>query len=125
MIEKVFKALADTFCTFKAVFKRVVCTWVALCLCFGSISAIKPEEIQEQIKYALEIVRQTELRLKELNPELTNIWITERTNEEGHRAEVELRNLYPREYMAYLAAKSNLDDLLYTQYLIFVNGKAE
>ena len=125
MIEKVFKALADTFYTFKAVLIRIVCTWVALCLCCGSVGAITPEEIHEQIRYAIVLVRQAEQRLRLKNPELTNSFIKERTNDEGHDAEVALRRLFPKEYMEYLEAKSNLDSLLYIQYLMFVNGKAQ
>lgn len=105
--------------------KKILYSLILFLLCSWSVIAITPQEIQEQIKYALEIVRQAELRLKELNPELTNIWITERTNEEGHDADITLRRLYPKEYNEYIAAKSILDDLLYTQYLIFVNGKPQ
>lgn len=87
--------------------------------------AITPEEIHEQIKYAIVLLRQAEHRLRLKNPELTNTFIKERTNDDGHDAEVTLRRLYPKEYTEYIAAKSILDDLLYTQYLMFANGKAE
>ena len=90
-----------------------------------SVSAINPQEIQEQIKYALQILRQTQLNLQKLDPTLAHIFFTEYTNDKGHDAEVTIRTLYPKEYMEYLEAKSNLDDLLYTKYLIFANGKAE
>ena len=125
MIKKVFEALADTFCTFKVVFKSIICTLVAILICFGGVAAITPEEIHQQIQDAIEILRQTELKLKLRAPRLAEIWITERTNDEGHAAEVELRRLYPKEYMDYIVAQSNLDDLLYTQYLIFANGKPQ
>ena len=125
MIKEVFEALADTFCTFKAVLIRIVCTLIALCLCCGSVGAITPEEIHEQIRYAIVLVRQAEQRLRLKNPELTNTFIKERTNDEGHDAEVTLRRLYPKEYTEYIAAKSILDDLLYTQYLMFANGKPQ
>jgi hypothetical protein len=105
--------------------KKILALVAVLFMCCGGASAITPEEIHEQIQYAVEIVRQAELRLKRLAPRLTDIWITERTNDEGHAAEVELRRLYPKEYMEYIVARSNLDDLLYTQYLMFANGKAE
>lgn len=84
--------------------------------------AITPEEIHEQIRYAIVLVRQAEQRLRLKNPELTNTFIKERTNDDGHDAEVMLRNLFPREYAEYIDAKSVLDDLLYTQFLMFANG---
>lgn len=87
--------------------------------------SITPEEIHEQIKYAIVLVRQAEQRLRLKNPELTNTFILERTNDDGHDAEVMLRRLYPKEYSEYINAKSALDDLLYTQYLMFANVKPE
>lgn len=105
--------------------KRIICilfTWICMCC---AVHAITPQEIHEQIQYAIILLRQAEQRLKLRNPELTNTFIMERTNDDGHDAEVELRRLYPAEYMEYIDAKSNLDSLLYTQYLIFVNGKPE
>ena len=105
--------------------KRIICilfTWI--CMCYA-VHAITPQEIHEQIQYAIILLRKAERRLKLKNPELTNTFIKERTNDDGHDAEVELRRLYPAEYMAYIEAKSNLDSLLYTQYLIFANGKSE
>lgn len=125
MIKKVFETLADTFCTFKAVLIRIVCTLMALCLCCGSVGAITPEEINEQIRYAYNLVKHTELVLMLRAPRLTELWLREKTNDEGHEAEIELRRLYPQEYMDYVSAKVDLDDLLYTQFLMFANGKAQ
>lgn len=90
-----------------------------------TVKAITPEEIHEQIRYAIVLLRQAEQRLRLKNPELTNTFILERTNDDGHDAEVMLRRLYPKEYSEYINAKSTLDDLLYTQYLMFANGKPE
>lgn len=105
--------------------RKIFISLLSFILSSWSVSAITPQEIQEQIKYALQILRQAELKLKELDPTLAHLLFTERTNEDGHDAEVTIRTLYPKEYMEYLEAKANLDDLLYTQYLIFANGKAE
>lgn len=121
MIKEIFEGLACTFCTFKAVIIRIVCTLIALCLCCGSVGAITPEELHEQIKQAYIEVKQAELRLKLKAPHLTEFWIRENTNEEGHKAELEIRLLYPKEYMEYISAKIDLDDLLYTQFLMFAN----
>lgn len=118
MIKKIFLTSA-------AIFKKVICTLAAILICLGCVSAITPEELHEQIRYAIVLVRQAEQRLRLKNPELTNSFIKERTNDEGHEAEIMLRRLYPKEYMEYLEAHSNLDSLLYTQYLMFANGKAE
>lgn len=117
--------IKNIFCTSTVIFRRVFCTLIAILICLGSVAAITPEELHEQIKYAIVLVRQAEQRLRLKNPELTNTFIKERTNDEGHDAEVTIRRLYPKEYTEYIAAKSILDDLLYTQYLMFVNGKAE
>lgn len=119
-----FDAVRETFNEIiKKIFSYLIV--VAILICFGGATAITPEEIKEQIKYAVENLNQCELKLKLRAPRLTEIWITEKTNDEGHAAEVELRRLYPKEYMDYIVARSDLDDLLYTQYLIFANGKAE
>lgn len=113
------------FCTSRGIFRKIICTLTAFLLCLGAVSAITPTELQEQIQRALETIRQAELKLRLRAPHLTDIWIKEKTNDEGHAAELELRRLYPKEYMDYIVARSDLDDLLYTQYLIFANGKAE
>lgn len=105
--------------------KKILYSLILFLLFSWSVSAITPQEIQEQINYALQILRQAELNLQKLDPTLAHLLFTERTNDDGHDAEVTIRTLYPKEYMEYLEAKANLDDLLYTQYLIFVNGKAE
>ena len=106
--------------------KRIFGAIIAILLCAGSVTtAITPEEIHEQIKYAIVLLRQAEQRLRLKNPELTNTFIKERTNDDGHDAEVMLRNLFPKEYSEYITARSVLDDLLYTQYLMFANGKPE
>jgi len=115
--------IKKVLCTFKVVFKSIICTLAAILICLGGVAAITPEEIHEQIRYAIVLVRQAEQRLRLKNPELTNTFIKERTNDEGHEAETTLRRLYPKEYTEYIAAKSILDDLLYTQYLMFANGK--
>ena len=113
------------FCTSRDVLKKIICTLAAFLLCLGAANAMTPAEVQEQIQRALEVVKRAEMKLRLRAPRLTDIWIKEKTNDEGHAAEVELRRLYPQEYMEYIAARANLDDLLYTQYLIFANGKAE
>lgn len=105
--------------------RKIFIALLSFILSSWSVSAINPQEIQEQINYALQILRQAELKLKELDHTLANLLFTEHTNDDGHDAEVTIRTLYPKEYMDYLEAKANLDDLLYTQYLIFANGKAE
>lgn len=102
--------------------KRLLAVIVVILMCIGGAKALTPEELHQQIQYALEGVRQAELKLKQKAPRLADIWIKEKTNEEGHKAEVTLRQLYPKEYMEYLIARSNLDDLLYTQFLMFANG---
>ena len=111
--------------TIKSLFKRIFCTFLAVFFCVGTAKSITPDELHEQIKQAYIDVKQAELRLKLKAPHLTEFWIRENTNEEGHKAELELRRLYPKEYMDYITAKIDLDDLLYTQYLMFANGKAE
>ena len=115
----------EIICTSRGIFRKIICTLTVFLLCFGSVNAITPAEVQEQIQRALETIKQAELKLRLRAPHLTDIWIREKTNDEGHAAEVELRRLYPKEYMDYIVARSDLDDLLYTQYLIFVNGKAK
>lgn len=84
--------------------------------------AITPEEIHEQIQRAYENLQRAELRLKLRAPHLADFWMKEFTNEDGHQAELELRRLYPKEYNEYVSAKIDLDDLLYTQFLMFANG---
>ena len=122
MIKEIFEGLACTFCTFKPVFKSIICTLVAILICLGGVAAITPEEINEQIRYAYNLVKHTELVLMLRAPRLTELWLREKTNDEGHEAEIELRRLYPQEYMDYVSAKVDLDDLLYTQFLMFANG---
>ena len=117
--------IKNIFCTSTVVFRRVFCTLIAILICLGSVAAITPEELHEQIKYAYNLVKHTELVLMLRAPRLTELWLREKTNDEGHEAEIELRRLYPQEYMDYVSAKVDLDDLLYTQFLMFANGKAE
>lgn len=105
--------------------KKILCGLVLFFICAGGVKAITPEELNQRIKEATDVIEQCELRLKELNPTLTNLFLKERTNDEGHDAEIALRAMFPKQYMDYIVAKSELDSLLYTQYLIFVNGKAE
>lgn len=103
-------------------FKKIISCILFSVMLSSQVLSITPEEIHEQIRYAIVLLRQAEQRLRLKNPELTNTFIIESTNDEGHDAEVMLRGLYPKEYMEYIEAKSNLDSLLYTQYLMFANG---
>lgn len=43
-------------------------------------------------------------------------------SESGHMAELELRRRYPEEYSRYIEAKSYLDDLYYSRFLIIANN---
>lgn len=46
-------------------------------------------------------------------------------SEEGHQAEIKLREKYPDVYHRYIEAKTKLDDLKYMKFMIFVNGLPE
>lgn len=105
--------------------KKIICILAAVLICVGCVKAMTPEELNKQIKDAFITLQQAELKLKLRAPRLADFWIRERTNDEGHAAEMEIRRLFPKEYKEYIDARSDLDDLLYTQYLMFVNGKAE
>lgn len=115
----------NIFCTYKQVFRKVFCTLAVIPICIWGVKSITPEELEKKISHAQTVFDAAELKLKLRAPRLTDFWLREKTNEEGHKAELEIRRLHPKEYMDYITAKIDLDDLLYTQYLIFVNGKAE
>ena len=44
-------------------------------------------------------------------------------SDEGHQAELELREKYPDVYHRYIEAKTKLDDLKYMQFMIFANSE--
>ena len=46
-------------------------------------------------------------------------------SEEGHQAEIELREKYPDVYHRYIEAKTKLDDLKYMQFMIFANAECD
>ena len=54
------------------------------------------------------------------------LFITYKQNpfsEDGHQAELQLREKYPDVYHRYIEAKTKLDDLKYMQFMIFANAE--
>lgn len=102
--------------------KKIISYIILMAMLSIQATALTPQELQEQIQIAYSNLQKAELRLKLRAPHLADFWMKEFTNEDGHQAELELRRLYPKEYNEYLSAKIDLDDLLYTQFLMFANG---
>ena len=101
--------------------KKIIGFLVFFWLLSVQVLAITPQELDEQIHHAQDNLQRAELQLRLRAPNLSELWLKEFTNDDGHDAEVEIRRLFPKEYMDYITAKIDLDDLLYTQYLMFVN----
>lgn len=102
--------------------KKIISCIVLMAMLSIQSVAMTQQELDEQIQRAYNDLQRAELRLKLRAPRLADFWMKEFTNEEGHAAGLELRRLYPKEYNEYVSAKIDLDDLLYTQFLMFANG---
>lgn len=102
--------------------KKIISYIILMAMLSIQSVAITQQELDEQIQRAYMNLQRAELRLKLRAPRLADFWMKEFTNEEGHTAGLELRRLYPKEYNEYVSAKIDLDDLLYTQFLMFANG---
>lgn len=102
--------------------KKIISYVILMAMLSIQSVAITQQELDEQIQRAYMNLQRAELKLKLRAPRLADFWMKEFTNEEGHQAELELRRMYPKEYNEYVSAKIDLDDLLYTQFLMFANG---
>lgn len=102
--------------------KKIISYIILMAMLSIQSVAITQQELGEQIQRAYMNLQRAELKLKLRAPHLADFWMKEFTNEDGHQAELELRRLYPKEYNEYVSAKIDLDDLLYTQFLMFANG---
>lgn len=84
-----------------------------------------PERQNEDINRTIVIVRReletAEKILMQKNKALFEIYKNNPFSESGHVAEIELRRYYPKEYNRYIEAKSYLDDLYYSRFLIIAN----
>jgi hypothetical protein len=102
--------------------KKIISYVILMAMLSIQSVAITQQELGEQIQRAYMNLQRAELKLKLRAPHLADFWMKEFTNEDGHQAELELRRMYPKEYHEYVSAKIDLDDLLYTQFLMFANG---
>lgn len=92
----------------------------------GSVRAMDtPKSIDQQIIAAQKILVDAEYRLSCRDREKFFVYKQNPFSVDGHLAELELRKKYPEEYSKYIAAKLDLDDLLYLRFIIVANGVPE
>lgn len=96
---------------------------VMLFIC--SVSAMDTPLINQRIVSAQQELRIAENELSIKNTALFLIYKNNPFSENGHQAELELREKYPEEYRRYIEAKTKLDDLKYMQFMVFANGIPE
>lgn len=81
--------------------------------------------LNEQIKSASHTLQMAEEDIKRKVPELFRIYQQWTYNEEGHAAELKIRELYPKEYWNWVEARGKLDDLKYMKFMIFANAECD
>lgn len=79
------------------------------------------DKINKQITMAQIKLQIAEQELANKDHILFELYKNNPFDSEGHGAEIKLRMMYPVEYRRYIDAKINLDDLLYTRFLMMVN----
>ena len=87
----------------------------------ASTKAMNNTDIDKQIYHAQKILAVAEKELSSRDMATFSIYKHNPFSEDGHLAEITLREKYPAEYSRYIQAKTNLDDLLYLQFVIMAN----
>jgi uncharacterized protein YxeA len=98
---------------------------IIVMLFIGSVKAMDTPLINQRIVAAQKEVVMIENEFMEKDMSLFMIYKQNPFSEEGHQAELELREKYPDVYHRYIEAKTKLDDLKYMQFMIFANGLPE
>lgn len=115
MIKKITKFILGTIACF------------TLCCSGFVMHAMNNNDIDKQIYHAQKILAVAEKELSSRDMSTFSIYKHNPFSEDGHLAEITLREKYPAEYSRYIQAKTDLDDLLYLQFVIISNqiGKVE
>lgn len=115
MIKKITKFILGTVACF------------TMCCAGFVVHAMDNNDIDKQIYHAQKILAASEKELSSRDMATFLIYKHNPFSEDGHLAEITLREKYPAEYSKYIQAKTNLDDLLYLQFVIMANqiGKDE
>lgn len=96
---------------------------IIVMLFIGSVTAMDAPLINQRIVAAQQelIMAENELLAKDMT--LFIVYKQNPFSDEGHQAELELREKYPDVYHRYIEAKTKLDDLKYMQFMIFANAE--
>lgn len=94
---------------------------IVITIFITKVEADMQDIINERIAVAQKELQASEHELFIRDPHLFSIYRNSPLDSEGHGAEIKLRMLYPIEYKRYIDAKINLDDLMYTKFLMLVN----
>lgn len=115
MIKKITKFILGTIACF------------TMCCAGFVVHAMNNNDIDKQIYYAQKALDVAEKELSSRDIATFLIYKQNPFSEDGHLAEITLREKYPAEYSRYIQAKTDLDDLLYLQFVIMSNqiGKVE
>lgn len=89
----------------------------------GSVRAMDMPLINQRIIAAQKEVVMIENEFLAKDMELFIKYKQNPFSEDGHQAELELREKYPDVYHRYIEAKTKLDDLKYMQFMIFANAE--
>lgn len=105
--------------------KEFIVSGLATLLIFCIVPTAKAgghETLQENIKAAQIRYHEHETELKKVAGALFIVFTEDSNLYVRHKAEIEIREKYPKEYRNYMLAKMELDDLQYIAYIVKINS---